>query len=360
MKVCIVTAYYSPIRGGITTYITNLSRALRKRENTEVEIITRFGDRGVNVFPMSQNRVLFVLHTFFFLLRTRADVLHSQGSWYLLLPCVAYKMIHPKTRVICTFHTDPAKSLEGYKKYIFGWIISRCDYATFVSKFLLDKINQNIKICCKTKVVYAGVSDKKIEDEEVKKFMDKFSLNDKKPVISFVGGLVWEKKVDGVKELVKAFSVVTEEYPKARLLIVGGGPYQKEIEELVNELKISENVIITGFLEDVFTPLALTDIYAHISLQEGLPLAILEAMIMKKPVIASSVGGIPEVIEDGRTGILLEVDYKLISDSIVKLYKDKKKMMELGQNAYMEVIRKYSWDKTANEFLELYKIKDDN
>lgn len=355
MKVCIVTAYYHPVRGGVTTYVSNLAKALRKNQNIKVDIITRFGESSSDVCAINRNKFFFVVNAFFVLLQKKPEVLHSQGSWYILLPCVMYKIFHPKVTVVYTFHTDPIKKLSGLKKRIFEWMLNRCDTLIFVSNFLRDKISQSMRLHSKMRVIHAGVSVREVDDKKIREFKGKFGLEDNAPIITFVGGLVWEMKVAGVKRLIEAFKIVGDHYPSARLLIVGGGMYQRELEKLAENLGIRKKIVFTGFLEDVFTPLAITDIYAHISLQEGLPIAVLEAMAMKKPIIASPTGGIPELVINGKTGLLVETNPKSIADAIIDLYENKVKAEELIQNAYAEVTEKYSWEKIANRVLEVYK-----
>jgi glycosyltransferase involved in cell wall biosynthesis len=166
--------------------------------------------------------------------------------------------------------------------------------------------------------------------------------------------LVWKQKVEGVKKLIEAFTCIEKEYPNAILLIVGDGNYRRELEILCERKNLKEKVIFCGFVENTFVPLTLTDIYAHISLQEGLPIALLEAMSCGKPVVAANIGGIPELITNKKTGILVEPVPEKIAKEIIDLLKNKDEMNRLGEAAKKHVEDKFSWDRTVDEYLELY------
>ncbi|MCK4261383.1 MAG: glycosyltransferase family 4 protein [Halanaerobiales bacterium] len=357
MKICFITPFYLPVRGGITTYVANLSDILRENDKFQVSIISRSGNGDITY---SNGKFIFVLKTFFSMMKMKPQVVHSHAAWYALFPGSLYKMLNRNVVLIHTFHTEPTKKIDGFKKIVFEWLLSKCDAVTFVSNFLLEKICENLDIKTRKEVIYAGVSKKKVNLENLKDFKKKFLLEDKSPIISFIGPLEWERKVKGVDLLIESFKYVVDSYPEARLMIIGDGKFRHNLEGKAKEIGISSNVIFIGFLENVFVPLTITDIYTHISLQEGFPISLLEAMNIGKPVIATSTGGIPEIIVDGKNGILVKANPEAIAEVILKLYKDKDKMRVLGENAYKITIEKCSWSMIADEFAKIYadKVKD--
>jgi glycosyltransferase involved in cell wall biosynthesis len=116
-------------------------------------------------------------------------------------------------------------------------------------------------------------------------------------------------------------------------------------------------VIFTGFLKNPQIPLSISDIYTHISLQEGQSIAILEAMALGKPVIASKTGGIPEVIKDGENGLIVESDPEIIAQKIIELSSDRKLMEILGKNAQITATKNHSWARASEEFMNIYLEK---
>lgn len=355
MKLCVITPYYHPIKGGITSYVSHLVKELKENKNMTVDVITRLGEEQEGVTVIKTNKIFFIIKTYMLLRKEKYDVIHTHAHWYTLAPAILYKFLNQKTRIVHTFHTEPLDMMRGLKKKMFVWLFSKCNTVTFVSYALLEKVEKNLKLDTKKKVVYAGVFKHEISKKEIEKFKEKYGLNKSSPLLSFIGPLVWKKKVEGVKILVGAFKDVIREYPNAKLLIIGNGEYRENVERLVKELDIENNVIFTGFLDDVFVPLSIIDIYTHISLQEGFPISILEAMSMGKPVIATKIGGIPELIIDGENGIVVDSEPRAIADAILDLYSDEEKRKRLGEEAVKTVENNYKWSKIAEEFIAIYR-----
>jgi glycosyltransferase involved in cell wall biosynthesis len=127
------------------------------------------------------------------------------------------------------------------------------------------------------------------------------------------------------------------------------------LEAIVKTHNLESRVIFTGFVKDAFVPLNITTIYAHISLQEGLPLALLEAMSAGVPVIASKTGGIPEVIQNGENGLLVGNDPILLSRAIISLIDNSTLREELAIKGKQTVDENFTWTKTANAFMAIYE-----
>jgi len=121
------------------------------------------------------------------------------------------------------------------------------------------------------------------------------------------------------------------------VLMVGNGPEWKNLQRLAQDLGVGESVCFTGFLDDVRLALWASDVFAHVPnfFPEGVSVAVLEAMAAGLPVIASKVGGIPEVVRDGETGLLVPPnDHKALAEAILTLKRDgelRKKLAERAQ-----------------------------
>lgn len=356
-----ITPYYPPIKGGVTTYVLNLVESLKNKYDITVYVITREGKSDINILSFNYPKWLFALSVFIVLNKKKPDVIHSHSWWYTLLPSIFYKFIHPKTKVIHTLHTQPVgETLKSIKSRFFSLFLSRCDVVTFVSKSQMKEMGKHFKITSPKKVIYGAVSPEKVSGNKLMEIKNNFSLNGKQPIISFVGLVVYEKKAEGVKKLIESIKILKMTYPQIRLLIIGDGEFRKNLEERASDLGLNENVIFTGFKENVYEFLAITDIYAHLSLQESLGLSILEAMSKGMPVIAANTGGIPEIIDNGINGILVEPDPKIIAEAISELYENKNRMKQLGNNARITIEKRFSLDKLAEEFVSIYMNSVDN
>jgi L-malate glycosyltransferase len=356
MKICLTTPYYKPVKGGISNYVLHMSNALKDKEQ-EVYIVTRQGTaEDESVYLVDTSKTLFVLKAFLRFWNLKPDILHSHSSWYTLAPCTIYKFFRPTTVVVHTLHTDPIKNINKVKRIILSLLLSNCNAITCVSMYLLNKTQYVYDIQTKTVVIYGGTNSNTIDNKSIESFQEKYSLQGKYPIICFVGVLSWKPKADGVKILVKSFEQIVKKYPDSRLIIAGDGIYKKEIELLAEDLGIDSKIIFTGFVDNSLIPLNVCDIYAHISLQEGFPLAILEAMSCEKAVIASKTGGIPELITDEENGLLVESTPEAISTAVVDLVDSPEKRSNLGYNAKKTVKEKYQWSIIADNFINLYQI----
>lgn len=163
-----------------------------------------------------------------------------------------------------------------------------------------------------------------------------------------------------------AFKQVLAEVHNAVLLIVGEGRLKGDIERKIAELGLERNVILTGFREDIPEILSAVDISLHTSLWEGTPLTIVEAMSSGKAVVATAVGGIPEMISDGVNGILVRPqDADELARWIIRLSKDRELLANLGRKAKECARMKFNPKHVIEEINNLYgaflkrKISDD-
>lgn len=142
-----------------------------------------------------------------------------------------------------------------------------------------------------------------VPDERVAALRAEYGLDASDPVIGTVGRLF---RLKGVHVLLGAFVEVRRKLPRARLLIVGDGPERERLEAQAGELEIAESVVFTGFQREVVAHLRLFTVSAIPSVwQEPFPLAALESLAAGVPVVGSATGGMPDIVTDGESGILV-------------------------------------------------------
>jgi len=170
----------------------------------------------------------------------------------------------------------------------------------------------------------------------------------------FVGRL---EKAKGVDILLTAVQIIGENYKRdLRVAIVGGGSLEKDMESLAKDLKVSTTVEFLGVRNDVANLMKKSKIFVLPSRWEGLPMVLLEAMANGIPVVSTPVGGIPEVIEEGKDGILVPPENPEALAKAIKLLLDSPELQKrMAQNAYGKVKEKYSITKYTIDLLDLYK-----
>ncbi|MFN2390154.1 MAG: glycosyltransferase [Actinomycetota bacterium] len=142
--------------------------------------------------------------------------------------------------------------------------------------------------------------------------------------------------------LIAAFGEVAAAVPEAKLLLVGQGPEEPRIRDLVARSGLTSKVRFAGFRPDAPAIVAGSDLFVLPSSMEGLPIALLEAMWLGKPVVATSVGGVPEVVTDGIDGCLVEPgDAGALATAIVRVLRDPRLATSLGERAHATAAR---WD----------------
>ncbi len=182
------------------------------------------------------------------------------------------------------------------------------------------------------------------------KLRARFSMTGKRAIIT-VASL--RKAVKGHDFLIRALPQVIKVYPECHLYLAGKGD-QEPFRNLARELGIENHIHFLGERLDIPELLAASDVFVLPSLSEGTPRALLEAMAMKLPCIATHVGGIPEIITHQRSGILVKAGVPdAITKAIIHIFSKRKIAKTLGEQARKRIRTNYSMDATANAYIEL-------
>lgn len=167
-----------------------------------------------------------------------------------------------------------------------------------------------------------------------------------------VGRLV---PVKGQADLIEAFQKVTQKHPNAHLIIVGEGELHASLLEQTKACDLTNCIHFLGWRSDVADLLGASDIFVLPSLNEGLGLVLIEAMAQKLPAIATDVGGVPEVVVDGQTGILVTAQSpNHLSDKINLLISDPELRHKMGQAGYQRALAQFSIQSTVSKTENIY------
>ncbi|MCD6284238.1 glycosyltransferase family 4 protein [bacterium] len=283
-------------------------------------------------------------------------------------------IIHVNLFYSALFSIIPAK----LHKKPFIWIIQTLSdllrYKT-LTKFLIRLSDKTILTCRdftrmakengfdtrKLKVIYTGL---KIDEFQLKESPDyEIEINRmkiKKPIIAMVGR--FDRHQKGHQYFIEAAKIINKKMPEVNFLIVGGTvgeeekKFKRELQEKVEELELSEKVIFTGFYPDLIYLLSNVAIVVIPSLYEAPSAVAMEASVLKRPVIASNVGGIPEVVIDGETGFLVPPkDPQAIAEKVIFLLKNPQIAKEMGEKGYQKVKENFTQERLARNYEKLYE-----
>jgi glycosyltransferase involved in cell wall biosynthesis len=309
------------------------------------------------IFPLS--KLLFP-----FLAFLKSLSLHRKNKYDLIWPIMAsytgfsallFKKMHPKVPLILTIQEgDNFERRNGIFSPLFRAIFRSADRIQAISNFLAEWSKEK-GASCPIAVIPNGVDIELFsqglsigEASELKR-----TLNKKAGDIFLVttSRLVLKNGVADIIESLKHLPA------SVKLLILGTGPLELDLKSHVVELKLEDRVQFLGFIphKDMAQYLHISDIFIRPSLSEGLGNSFLEAMAAGIPVIATPVGGIPDFLVDGETGLFCEVNNPhSIAQKVEKLIKDKESRDYIVGRAREMVKEKYSWERVAGEMKEVF------
>jgi glycosyltransferase involved in cell wall biosynthesis len=283
-----------------------------------------------------------------FLKKSNYHIVHTHNSKAGFIGRLAARIAHVPV-IIHTVHGFAFHEQEPpWRRYLFRSLermASHCsDKMIFISQPLIDWALKE-RIADKKKIVkiYSGIDLEKFHpptEKEKNNLRDKWNIGRNDAVIGFVSKL-WDGK--GHSTLIKAFKKVKNDISDARLVIVGEGYLENRLRNLSDRLGMASSVIFTGFQYNVSEIIACFDIAVLPSFFEGMGRVLLEAMAMGKPVVASRVGGIPDLVEDGVNGLLITPgNIEELANSLKKLLRDKSLAANMGKEGINSVTDNFS------------------
>lgn len=172
-----------------------------------------------------------------------------------------------------------------------------------------------------------------------------------RPIVGAVSRLSKEKNI---ALLLRAFALVAKEVPEASLHIYGDGPERRELERLAEAGGIGAMTTFFGYVEDAGRRCAEFDVLAVPSSRESFGLAALEAMNCGVPVVAAKVGGLPELVIDGRTGMLVPPeDERAMADALLSLLRDRERGWKMGEAGHDAAVARFSLEKMKHAWIDL-------
>jgi glycosyltransferase involved in cell wall biosynthesis len=301
-------------------------------------------DINVTVLPYLVKEInplkdfLALINLLSFIKKHKFDIVHTHTSKAGVLGRIAAKLAGVPV-ILYSPHGSIFHSIYYGPKTIF--LLSRIEnfVASFTDRIIncadnerRDLLENKIASDDKYITIYPGIRQDKFlrsYDRETKR--RELNISNDTVVLGNVARLVSEK---GHIFCLESFKIVSDVLPKAVLIFGGEGPLRNAIENKIKELDLNDRVIMIGHRNDIPEIINCLDVVLLTSAWEGAPMAIIEAMLMGKAIIATNVGGVPELIKDGKTGILVSYgDRGVLSEAIIRLAKDRFLAERLGEAA---------------------------
>jgi glycosyltransferase involved in cell wall biosynthesis len=204
----------------------------------------------------------------------------------------------------------------------------------------------------RTVTVHEGIDLERVEAAPPARLHEELWLPHHAPLVGNVAALVPHK---GQRRLVEAAALVVRQVPDARFVIAGEGELRQALERQIKEHRLEKHVLLAGFRPDVLSVHKAFDIFVMSSVTEGLGTSLLDAMACAKPVVATTAGGIPEVVADGETGLLVPPrDHHALAEALVRLLNDAALRQRLGRAGLARVREHFTAERMVRETLAVY------
>ena len=390
-KVCFISPEYWPLTGGTGSYVYYLSNELLKN-GYRIYVVTG-GNQTQDIHVNPQLDVSFlkipktpIVKSFMLagashrklqsVRETAAvDIAHPQLP---LTPNFAVPPNFGKT-LVCTVHStwkgeaeairgEPYSRLNANEKFLVSFnrflrffeegMLHRARRIIAVSHFTKRELMGYYKIPAdKIKVIHNGVDTRKFQPADDKRKVKRelgFSPDD--PAIVSVGRLYARK---GLFTLIESMPAVVKRFPNAKFIVSGKGQ-SDEMHKLIahaQRLSVKDNIVFTGYYPDKKLPLLYqaADVFAFSTFYEHHPFAVLEALATGLPVVTTWVGGIPETIESGRNGFLVEpFNAGQFADKILHLLEHPSEAEEMGALARKTVLERFDWRIVVKDAMKVY------
>lgn len=289
------------------------------------------------------------------------DIIHSLGWGTYVEGLLAAKFLGKRRKFILSFRGKTMEDTLGIpKRRIFAQrlLSNLCDAILAPSEESRKEYSRDICIKPdKIQVIYNGIDVNRFRlnrSERIKEIGGVFDFGSDDIVIGSVA------RFDPVKNmgvLVKAFSKIEKtSLGPVKLLLVGDGPDLPGIQKMAFDLGLRDRVVFTGMRRDIPDCLGMMDIYVQPSRFEGMPNSVLEAMASGLPVVATNVGGVREIVEDGKTGFLVDVDNEAgLIRAIELLVRHPDRRRQMGADGRKRVISRFSISTMVSDYEDLYE-----
>ena len=284
---------------------------------------------------------------------TDASIVHTHNTYADIVGWMAARQVNAKT-VASLYVWGEFGLKRNILQFVDTQFLRRFDRITCqCEKTKIDTVRRGIpagQVC----VLDAGfpVSTLQLPEDQRRMLRSQFGANDDHVVLLNVARLYPEK---AHSFLLTSFAKLLKSCPHARLWIAGVGPLEAELKQQCTSLGLDPFVSWLGFQEDLCQLFALAEIQVHPSLNEGNPLALLHGIASAMPIVATAVGGIPEVLQDAQTANLVPPrDESAFIQATLDLIKHPKRAASLGKAAQQFISQEYNQSKAVNKLSQLY------
>lgn len=259
---------------------------------------------------------------------------------------------HHKVKILTTLHGTDVTLVGSQPIFrpLVRYSLNKTDAITCVSEFLYHSTIREFNPIKPVDVIYNFVDTSVYRRLELPELRSEFA----KPTQKIILHISNFRPVKRVTDVVEAFYRIRKEVD-SKLILVGDGPDMTKVEALVQKLRLEKDVFCLGNQISIVELLSIADIFLLTSEMESFGLAVLEAMSCKLPVVCYNVGGLSEIVEEGKSGYLVGFgNIEEMAKKSIALLENKSKHLEFSQNARLRVLQKFDSQIILEKYLNLY------
>ncbi len=370
--IAIVSPYFPPAAGGLERYASEIANLLHTEHGYRIVVLTSGEKGGADVQEVRDGYTVYRLGYSFkvsntpfsfawfgkvrrILQKESPDVVHIHTPVPGIGDIAAF---FARVPVVVTYHASTMRKgkgnsivnmiIAGYEKILLPFLLSKAEKIICASDFIRDDFLSAYKE--KSITLTPGVYPEH--------FTPNAFLKSKSPTILFVAGRIGRTDTyKGLDTLLDAMALVSKKVPSARLVVVGDGDMLYEYEMRAERLTPGI-VSFTGTLhgEMLTAEYQKAHVLAHPSRNESFGMVILEAMATELPVVATNVGGIPTLLQDGKTGFLVPPgNSEMLAEKLIEVLTDHELSAALGKNGRLRAIENYSWSGRATTYHTIFE-----
>jgi glycosyltransferase involved in cell wall biosynthesis len=286
--------------------------------------------------------------------RTKPDIVHAHDPHGVAMAALALSMGASPARgeaappLVASRRVDFHLKSNSFSR----WKYRQVDCFIAASEAIRQMLVADGVPADRTVTVHEGIDIQHVVAVPAVNVHEAFWLPHEAPLVGNVAAMVPHK---GQRHLIDAAHFVVREVPDARFLVLGDGELREQLERQVREYHLEKHVLLPGFRTDVVGCIKGFDVFVMSSVTEGLGTSLLDAMACEKPIVATRTGGIPEVVEDGVTGLLVAPrDHHAMADAIVRLLSDRALGRQMGLAGFRRVSHRFTVERMVAGTVAVY------
>lgn len=339
------------VEEGFTVGIFTLSDGYRDFELRDVPEITFYDASALDLTGTIGLQSMFsvsALHEFGDVLREfQPDVVHAHNRFFYTSVLAALYSLRSDYELVTTLHLGDIGAISGL-----GGVAART-FEQVISRFVITRSEQVICTSAAAERIARSLGAKRTP--VIRNAVDVGDFSPKRTngkSLLYIGRFVHN---NGIRDLLTALPSILDSHPDAEIHLVGSGPLEEEVRKTIRSSGLSESVTTYDYVEDISEMYDLASVFCRPSHSEGLPLTMLEAMASGVPPVVTAIAGVPEIITDHETGVLLEPgNPEETAQAIIELFDDTELRERLSRNAREYVTENLTWGQRTERVMQVY------